>query len=301
MKHGVKFGLNVNLKVKKYPKVSVIIPCFNSGKIICRALDSVINQTWPLIEIVLVNDGSYDEETLKIIKNYSDLYKIVLINQNNLGLPVARNNGVKKSSGDYLYFLDSDDWLEPESIELLLNFLRNKKGLGFVFSDIILEGKVFKIVQKEYNFFEQLFINQIPYSILISKKNWLLNKGYDEQMINGYEDWDFNIRLGALGLYGKRLPKALFHYNVSNSGMLLSKSSKLHAYIWHYIITKNSELYKIKKMLSLWHNWRKKPSTYPLIIFFIWYLIFRVFNKSMFTRLFIQLRNFKWSYTRKKN
>jgi len=296
----VRFGLNVNLKVKKYPLVSVIIPCFNSGKVIRRALDSVINQTWPAIEIVLVNDGSYDRETLQIIKFYSNQNKILLINQNNLGLPAARNNGVRNSYGEYLYFLDSDDWIEPQSIELLLKFLTEKKGVGFVFSDLILEGETQKIVQKEYNFFEQLFINQIPYSILISKKNWLLNKGYDEKMINGYEDWDFNIRLGASAIHGKRLPKALFHYNVSSTGMLLSKSSKLHAKIWDYIITKNSELYKLKKMFVLWHLWRIKSSTYPLIVFFIWYFLFRVFPKPIFSRLFIKIRNIKWSFTRKK-
>ena len=145
-----------------------------------------------------------------------------------------------------------------------------------------------------------MFINQIPYSIFISKKNWLMNKGYDELMLNGYEDWDFNIRLGSLGFYGKRLSRPLFHYNVSYSGMLLSKSSKIHPQLWKYIVKKNSKLYKLKKMYFLFKEWRNKPSSYPLIIFFLWYYIFFFSPEIFASKLFIIFRNFKWFFTRKK-
>ena len=280
--------------------ISVIIPCFNSGMIVKRAIDSIINQSWSEIEIILVNDGSTDTETLKILNSYSHSNKLELINQNNFGLSSARNNGVKRAKGSYLFFLDSDDWIEPDALEIMLNFLKKYKDNSFVFTDISTEGDINKIIGKEYNFFEQLFLNQLPYSILISKKDWLSVGGYDEQMKDGYEDWDLNIRLGASKIYGQRLAQPLFHYNVSNTGMLLSKSSIKHSIIWKYIINKSKSLYTFKNIIYLWKKWRKKKSSYPLIIFLLWYFIFRALPVDLTSKIFIKIRNIKWFFTRKR-
>ena len=285
---------------ENYNLISVIIPCFNSGIIINRAINSVNNQTFPEIEILLINDGSDDNETLEILNSYKSFSNIKLINQENLGLSAARNKGALKARGNYLFFLDCDYWIEPRTLELMYAFLKKNKKKVFVFSDIILEGAINKKVQKEYNLFEQLFINQLPYSILISKENWKKNGGYDEKMRDGYEDWDFNIRLGALKIYGMRLDKPLFHYNVSSEGMLLSKSSKLHGKIWKYIMLKNKSLFKFKNIYRIWQEWKNKSSSYPLFIFFLWYLILKYFPEPFITKLFICLRNLKWLFTRNK-
>ena len=85
----------------------------------------------------------------------------------------------------------------------------------------------------------------------------------------GYEDWEFNIRLGSYNHFGKRLPKPLFHYNVSNSGMLISKSSKSHLKIYKYIIKKNYDLYKFKNIIKIWLHWRKN---HPVIHYSFLYL-----------------------------
>ena len=108
---------------KEYKLISVIIPCFNSGNILKRAVDSVTNQTWPSIEIVLVNDGSFDKQTLETFKYCKKFPNLKLINQNNAGLSAARNSGVKNANGEYLFFLDSDDWIEPETLEMMFLFL----------------------------------------------------------------------------------------------------------------------------------------------------------------------------------
>ena len=280
--------------------ISIIIPCFNSGRTLSRTLDSIINQTWRKKEIILVNDGSTDKYTLKVINKFKKNYNISVINQENLGLPSARNKGVEHSSGDYLYFLDSDDWIEPNALDLMYRSIKANKDAAFIFSDTILEGNIKKIIKSEYNFFEQLFLNQIPYSIFISKKIWKKYGGYDNNMRLGYEDWEFNIRLGSNSQFGKRIAKPLFHYNVSPSGMLLSKSSKHHAQIIKYIINKNQQLYNFKNILKLWVKWRKSPSSYPLIIFFPWYLIIRIIPQNLVSKLFIFGRNLKWFFTRNK-
>ena len=97
------------------PKVSIIVPAYNSEKTIQRFVDSVLKQTYPNIELVAVNDGSRDR-TREIVENFIsgsqcpslDLLKIKLVNQQNQGMTRARNNGYKKSTGDYVWFLDSD-------------------------------------------------------------------------------------------------------------------------------------------------------------------------------------------------
>ncbi len=277
------------------PLISVVVPCFNSGKTLMRCIDSIKRQTWNNKEIIVVNDGSNEEGTLKVLNSLLD---IKVFNQKNFGLPVARNNGGKRASGEYLFFLDADDWIDENALKLMYTKLFNHKNNSFIFTDIMLEGKKNKVVCKQYNFFEQLFLNQLPYSILISKHIWIKVGGYDENMQLGYEDWELNIRLGANKIFGKRLPKPLFHYNVSDSGMLISKSSKLHSEIWNYIKNKHTNLFSLKKILKNWWLWRRQLSSYPLIIYFPWYFVINYLPKDIASNIFIFLRNIKWKFVR---
>ena len=178
------------MEFKSSPLISVIVPCFNSGKTIKRTILSISKQTWFKKEIIIVNDGSTDQFTINTLKELGDQKIVKLINQENKGLASARNKGVNESSGSFLFFLDADDWIEPNGLEkMFLHLMRNKK-FGYVFPDIHLEGKRRGFLKKEFNFFEQLFLNQIPYCIFISKENFINYGIYDENMILVYEDWD---------------------------------------------------------------------------------------------------------------
>ena len=286
--------------MKNSELISIIIPCFNGGETLARTLNSLINQTWKQKEIILVNDGSEDKYTLEVINKFKKNFDIIVINQKNLGLPAARNKGANASTGEYLYFIDSDDWIESETLELMYKSIKADKFSAFIFSDLIIEGKSQKIIRKDYNFFEQLFINQLPYSIFISKKTWKKYGGYDENMKLGYEDWELNIRLGSNNQFGKRLAIPLFHYNVSYSGMLISKSSKYHSQIFNYIISKNNHLYSLRNLIKIWIKWRKYKSSYPLIVFFPFYLITKIIPSPLMSKSFILGRNMKWFFTRNK-
>ena len=95
--------------------VSVIIPCWNTEKYLGECLDSVCSQTLRDIEIICVNDGSTDS-SLEIMKAYQEVDpRIVIVEQYNSGVAVARNTGLSKASGEYVYFLDSDDMLFSEN------------------------------------------------------------------------------------------------------------------------------------------------------------------------------------------
>ena len=110
---------------RKKPKISVIIPVYNVEDYLRQCLDSVINQTLDDIEIICVNDGSTDSSP-DILEEYSRKdSRIRIISQENMGLSGARNTGMKYIKGEYVYFLDSDDYIELDALNQMYNISKN--------------------------------------------------------------------------------------------------------------------------------------------------------------------------------
>ena len=106
--------------------VSIIIPMYNSAGTIERCVRSALAQTYDNIQIVVVNDGSTDDSR-QILGNITD-DRLVIIDKANGGLPQARRTGTEQSQGSYIYYLDSDDWIEPDTIELLAQALETNQA-----------------------------------------------------------------------------------------------------------------------------------------------------------------------------
>ena len=102
--------------------VSIIVPVYNVGRYIDKCLQSILSQTYKNIEIIIVNDGSKDDSG-EIIAKYASDDRIVYIEQDNAGVSAARNRGIQAATGEYLGFVDSDDYIEPEMYEKLLDAL----------------------------------------------------------------------------------------------------------------------------------------------------------------------------------
>ena len=102
--------------------ITVIINVYNEEKFIKKCIESVINQTYKNLEILIINDGSTDN-TLKICESFNDK-RIKIITTENLGLSLSRNIGIDNSKGDYLYFIDADDFIELDAIEYLYNLCK---------------------------------------------------------------------------------------------------------------------------------------------------------------------------------
>ncbi len=141
--------------------ISIIIPVYNVGKYLGKCLDSVINQTYHNIEIICVNDGSTDNSYDILLEYAKKDNRIKVINQKNAGLSGARNTGISHANGEYIMFLDSDDWLSAEMCEVMYNGLKKyrtdicmccyEKDFGshsciaeLFEQDIVLKGKDFK-------------------------------------------------------------------------------------------------------------------------------------------------------------
>ena len=106
------------------PTFSIIIPVYGVENYIKRCLDSVFAQTYGNVEVIVVNDGTKDN-SMEIVKNY----QVKIINQENAGLSAARNTGVKYATGDYIFFLDSDDYIEPDLLLEVSKMLDNNPDL----------------------------------------------------------------------------------------------------------------------------------------------------------------------------
>ena len=110
--------------MKEQPLVSVIIPVYNVERYLAQCLDSVINQTYPNLEIICVNDGSGDGSP-DILRRYADEdARIQVIDKANGGVSQARNDALDCACGEYIMFVDSDDWVEPDACENAVNAMR---------------------------------------------------------------------------------------------------------------------------------------------------------------------------------
>jgi glycosyltransferase involved in cell wall biosynthesis len=235
---------------------------------------------------MIINDGSTDNITLKILKQLKKNSKIKVVNKKNSGLSAARNTGINLSTTKYILMLDSDDWLRLDALEIFYNFLEKNKKYNYVYSNIHLADEKKGILRKNYNFFEQLFTNQIPYCIFFRKKIFDNNFRYDEKMKKGFEDWDLNIRLGARGDYGKCLNKNLFNYNVSKQGMLLKNTLNNYSQIFRYIIKKNEKTYNYSNIIKCFFVWRKKKSNYNLKLFIFYRLFLSILSNNQLNFFF---------------
>ncbi len=275
------------------PLVSIVLPCYNAHEYLGKAIESAKAQTHDNVEILIVNDGSTEQETRDFLSAVGP--DIHVVHQKNKGLPAARNRAFREAKGDFILPLDCDDWLEPEAVTCLLEIQQASEFPAFAFPQMILEGEAKGVLKKEYNHFEQLFLNQLPYCLLLPREAWGETGGYDEKMRMGYEDWEFNIRLGINGWRGVTPTRPLFHYRVTNSGMLLSLSGKRHGKLWKGIRDKHLSAFRISNLFHTWRNWRGRASTYPLWLYFGWLVLAKSLPYSWVSGLFNRLRRYSHS------
>jgi glycosyltransferase involved in cell wall biosynthesis len=232
-------------------EITVVIPCFNDGYFLAASLMSAASQTLPPIEIIVVNDGSTDPRTLKILH---DLKKpgVTIIDQDNRGLAGARNTGMHNAKGKYIYFLDADDLIVPQCLEKLSGLLEKQESAIAAVSSIQLFGgpKHGMLWGQACNPYVIRIQNQWGAGIML--RNEAVRKydlWYDESMLSGYEDWELNIRLARTGKQILFWPDALYRYRIRKKS-LLSRSRKRHVEVVRYIQAKHSDLYAYDSLLK---------------------------------------------------
>jgi GT2 family glycosyltransferase len=269
------------------PAVSVVLPCYNAHRHLGRALDSVRAQTFRDFEILVVDDGSTDPETKAFLDGVGADVRV--LRQENRGLAGARNAGFRAAKGEYVLPLDCDDWIDPTFLDKGVAILKQRPDIAYVFAHIALEGEKTGVLEKGFNAFEQIFLNQLPYCLLIRRRVWESLGGYDETMRAGYEDWEFNIRAAAHGHYGLAIPEPLFHYRVTSGGMLQSVSRRQHGRLWRAIQVRNPGAYRAGALFATWRAWRKRPSSWNLWLLPGLLVLNRLLPERLFDTLFARL------------
>lgn len=176
-------------------KVSVVVPVYNSEKYIGKCLDSILNQTYNDFEILIINDGSKDNSQ-QVIDEYKTKFpdKIISIHQKNKGVAITRNESIKKANGQYIMFVDNDDFLDRDYIETFVSEI--EKG-SF---DIVLGGyrrtnennKIIKSLKLQDTEWSKFMI-MAPWAKIYRKK-YLLENNIEFLSVNIGEDIYFNLK-----------------------------------------------------------------------------------------------------------
>ncbi|MBR1364866.1 MULTISPECIES: glycosyltransferase family 2 protein [Bradyrhizobium] len=148
------------------PRVSVIIPSFNCASFLVEALDSVLEQTRPADEIIVIDDGSTDQ-TEEVLRPY--LGQIILLRQQNNGVSAARNNGIARATGDWVAFLDADDVWKPEKLSRQIEYIGNDDGLVCVHTCFYTFGDQCSVHVPSSSFLE----GRCDAKILLSGDGWV--------------------------------------------------------------------------------------------------------------------------------
>lgn len=227
-------------------KISIIVPVYNVEKYLDKCLNSLINQTNQNFEAIIVNDGSTDGSE-KIVKKYDNNPMIKYFKKKNGGLSSARNYGIKKASGDYLLFLDGDDYLEKDAVDILLKQVEKNYDI-IVFNiksineDKVINDKSFnKDIEDDFN----RYIVSAPSACnkLIKKEIFIKNNLEFKKGVY-YEDLEL---IPSLALYTKKIKfidNKLYNYIVRNNSIL--NQSKFNPKIDDIFIVIDSIYSKLK-------------------------------------------------------
>jgi len=206
------------------PKVSVVIPCYNMGAYLDEAVLSVLQQTFTDFEIIIVNDGSTDSETVRLLSNY-DQPKTRVIHTTNQGVSAARNTGIQEARGEYILPLDADDKIGPSYLQKAVTILDSSLEVGVVYCERVLFGEREGVDPlPDYDPRALLIDNCIYPAALFRKDDWKTVGGYSEKMVYGWEDWEFWVSLSKLNRQVVKIPQTLFFYRVRSN----SRDHSLH-------------------------------------------------------------------------
>jgi glycosyltransferase involved in cell wall biosynthesis len=193
------------------PLLSVIVACYNYGQYIRDALQSATSQTFRDYEIVVVDDGSTDDLTLRTLNELAH-EGVKVLRQEHSGPAAALNCGISVAAGKYVCCLGADDTIEPTYFEKCLALLESNPGITFAYSLLKTFGTEQRIgVTKPFDLRLLLAYNHVAGSSVFLRAAWTAVGGFDSSM-PAYVDWDFWIKLGENGYRGRLIPEPLFNW-----------------------------------------------------------------------------------------
>lgn len=197
------------------PLVSVIMPCYNDGAYIEQAIQSVKNQTYNNWEIIIIDDGSDDENTISVLNKIDTDERIKVFHTKHLRPAGARNYGIRKSNGKYILPVDSDDTIDSQYMEKAVKIIEGDPAIGVVYCYADLFGeKQGRWDLPDYSFEKMIIDNIVFVTALFRKSDWEEIGGFNTELAAGMEDYDFWLGIIALGKQIYQIKEVLFHYRI---------------------------------------------------------------------------------------
>jgi glycosyltransferase involved in cell wall biosynthesis len=228
------------------PAVSVIVPCYNLGAYVTEAVDSVLAQTYPDFEIVVVNDGSTDPATNAVLAAL-DRPRTTVLTTENRGLPAARNHAIRHARGRYVCALDADDRLHPQFLDKTIGVLERDPSVAFVSTWVECFGVERWIWRQERCDFPALLAECVVLTASPVRREALeAMGGYDcQRYLHGDEDWDLWISLVERGFRGTIVPEVLFHYRQREGSMRrVAMQPEVRQRVWRNLLDKHRASYE---------------------------------------------------------
>lgn len=225
------------------PLISIIIPCYNDGKHITECINSVHKQVYKNYELIIINDGSQDEYTNKVIDKISHP-KIKVIETKNQGVSLTRNLGIKESSGKYILPLDADDKIGMDFIANSIQILEKKPEVKVVNCETMLFGAKKGVFNLEpYSLEKLLGKNIMTVSSIYRKVDFDKTDGYNPNMKDGFEDWDFWLSLLKNGGTVHKIKSVEFYYRIKRNSRNSSLNRNHYKKLRRQIYENHKELY----------------------------------------------------------
>ncbi len=228
--------------LSRRPLVSVIVANYNYGRYLDKALGSILAQTWPHIEIIVVDDASTDDSR-EVLKAYEDRCTVIYRESNSGNPCFPHNEAVAVSRGELIMYLDPDDWIERSYVEEGVRLLQKHPEAGIVYPGMDIFGDNPRpIPANAYDIHRLILANFIPCCAIYRREMWEESGGYVDN-VKGADDWNLWVSGASLGYLGVPLPRQLFHYYAKSDG-LFEKESKpnLEARL-KQVILNNSDVY----------------------------------------------------------
>lgn len=213
--------------------LSVVIPYYNLGKTLPETIESIKETEYKKYEIIIVNDGSTDQESIDVLKQYENDEKIRIINIKNKGLANARNVGAEAAKGEFVAFIDADDKIDKTFYTKAINILHQYDNVSYVYSWVqYFEGSTAVWPTFNIHIPYLLCANMLAaYSVI--RKNDFLNFGKNRiKMEYGMEDYDGWVSLAEHGCLGVSIPEKLNLYRVRKDSMSRQFNKKMRIYLY---------------------------------------------------------------------
>jgi glycosyltransferase involved in cell wall biosynthesis len=233
-------------------KVSVIVTCYNQGIYLRDTIESVLKQTYENLEIILVDDGSTDSKTLKILSTNS-WERTQLIKIKNSGVSAARNLGIERSTGDYILILDGDDLIESTFVEKAVLVLDSDFETKVVCSRVKFIGKKRgELLLPDFSIERLLVQNTMVITSMFRKSEFYLTNGFNSNMNEGFEDWDFWISLLKRGGKVYKINELLFLYRIRSKSRTSFISTEIQNKLRRQLYDNHKDIYGKTYLNPLW-------------------------------------------------